>query len=607
MLGPVGRSPARSVTRVVCWLLVAFLVAGLAYLVHRAIVLRIDYWDSYLYLNNARCMLGDSAARYQLDKPPVLPALYMPAAALTEEPATVAQYVVPHLFAVVLAVGSMLAVFALFRHRLSLVFALAGVVLCAGNRIFVHYANYCLADVISLGFVAAAYAAWFKAREQREWRWFVLTGVLIALAVGTRYQNALFPIGIALAEIVIAIRNRQVPDRRFLGFGVASLLSLVLWLVFHKLTYDAIGREFSVKSLMGALEYAGAGAQREYEREAAWQYFRMLPGAISPIVIALAIAGLVVGAVQRQDRDILFFFFLVFVGGPLFRVDHNEIRYLYAAFPALIYFAFRPLELLPRFDWFRRALASTRGNAIVASVGGIALLVSIVPALDQARRDQDPFFTSDVFRSSSAWLLENRQEGAPLLWYGRPHTLHPSNPMQFDDDEYWNIFHLHAHIIEYFTREHMNEQYWRGQAADAVLRAEGTPTALFYGTPDDLHAWEVTVRDRPSDPVQVFVSHVWTLERTGDGFAGSGIVLRRSERGLVSDTDLGEVELGVVEPSPRRIGPVTVTRDRAIADVGDATSLRLFQVESAAFGVPGFMDSAGAAGDEHAARAERDR
>lgn len=581
-------------TRIVRWFFVALLVAAAGYLVYRAVALRIDYWDSYLYMNNARCMLGDSAARYQLDKPPVLPALYMPIVAITDEPASVTQYVIPHFMAIALSMASIFTVWLLLRRNLPPLLALAAVVFCVGNRIFIHYAAYSLADIASLGFVTLAFVTWFKARDQRLWRWFVLTGVFIALTVGTRYQNALFPIGIGLAEVAIAIRARQVPDRRFLGFGVACVVGLVLWLVIHKLTYDAIGRPFSAKSLLDALEYAGAGAERQYEREAPWQYFRMLPIAVSPIVLVLAIAGLVVATFQRLDRDWLFFVFLIFVGGPLFRVDHNEIRYLYAAFPALLYFAMRPFEVLPRWSVVRKLLDDRRGVAGLGALAMAVTLVALVPAFDQVRRDQDRFFTTDVFRSSSAWLLEHRQQGAELVWYGRPHTLHPPNPMQFEDDEYYNIFHYWAHILEFFAREKVEDRYWRGQSPEQVIAGEGdSPIALFYGAPDDLHAWEVKLVDRPFEPIHAYTSHVWPLAKTSDGFAGNGVTLRRASRGYLSDTDLGEVQLIVTEPNRRDLGTMRVEPARPIENIpDDATAIRLVRIETEAFGVPGFMEPA---------------
>ncbi|MGE0788806.1 MAG: glycosyltransferase family 39 protein [Sandaracinaceae bacterium] len=516
---------------------------GASYVLYRAIVLRIDYWDSYLYMNNTRRMLGDVDARYTLDKPPLLPALYLPVVMYIRQfPAQVVQYIVPHLYAFALSMLSLGAIWLAFRRALPTLLASAGVVLLMGNRVFAHYAAFSLTDICAVGLIGLVFAAWFVARERRSWGWFTLVGLLIGAAVSTRYQNATLPFGIAAAELLLSVRLRRIPDRRALGFVYASVLGAIVFLFIHQQAFTAIDREFSVRSMLEALEFAGAGATRQYEREAPWQYFRMLPIAMSWIVIGLAAIGFVVALVQRRDHDALFAAWLLIIAGGIFRVDHNEIRYLYPAFPPLVYFAMRAVEAAARWRTIRSWLATRSGAWAGLAIGLGALVLGAWPGVAQAIRDQHPFFVSDQFRAGAAWILERREArpNSRVLWYGRPHTLFPPNPMQFEDDEYFNIFHHYAHILEFFMGgPQLEERRWDGRSPEQIAIGDrGRPLIMFYGTPDDLHAWEVEVVDETSRPMHIYATIPRVLTRTAEGFGDRrGLVLRQTDRGLVSEVD----------------------------------------------------------------------
>ena len=563
--------------------LLFLLAAAAAYAVHRAFVLRIDYWDSFLFLNNARRMLGDPWARYTLDKPPLLPMLYVPVLAwVGESGPTLIRLIGPHVQAAVMSIVSVGAVWAALRKPLTSNLALTGAVLFAANRVFVHYVSFSLSDIVSVGFVAGVYAVWLQARTQRGWWWFTWTGVLIGCAVATRYQAATLPFAIAAAELVIALKNRRLDDRRALGFAYAGVLGFVLWLLIHRWAYLAVDREWGVRSLLDALEYAGAGAIREYEREAPWQYFRMLPMAMSPLVLAGTVLGLGVAARDRRDADWLFFFWLFALGGGLFRVDHNEIRYLLTAFPALIYFALRAAEMVGELSVFRRR----GGGWLGMTVSVVALAVALVPAVDQAIKDQRPFFFSDQYRASAAWLQARRSPHARLVWHGRPLTLHPPDPMEFEDDEYFNVFHHYAHIVEYFAGGRVEEWPWRGSDGTRLLRTHTEePLVFVQGDNDDRHAWEIAADGKPSDAFTTWASTPRTLQRTDLGFAdGEELVLRTDGHGWRSEVD---ADCLLLSSGGRMLsaGVVRIAEGAPVdIDLDTESALTLVAVERASFG-----------------------
>jgi len=542
---PVDRS------RWIVGVMLLALVVAAAYVLHRAWVLRVDQWDAFLYLNNTRRFLGVATAHYQLDKPPLVPALYMPLVHHTRfEAANLAMLVGPHLQAALLSFLSMGAVFFAFRNAMGWRFALAGTVLMVGNAVFVRYAPLTLTDTVSAGLTAASFACWLVARRQRRFRWFIACGLCIGLAAITRYQLVMLPFALAFAEVFVSIGERRVHDRRWLGLAIASALSGAFFLYAHKVAFEAIDREWGARSLLEAIEYAGAGAQREWPHEEPWHYFQMLGVVVSPLVHAGAILGAPIALWRRRPRDFLFASWLLFLAGPLFRVDHNEVRYLYAAFPALIYFALLPVEELLALDRVKRFAQSPRGAATLTVAAAVALGVAVWPGIDQARRDvSDPFFEEGVILASSRWLVERNDEDLPYWWYGSTHTLHPRDVYRLRHDEFFNVFNFGPHEFEYFTGHSMPQFAWRGEEpVRPTIRHCPDGCAVLVGTFDDWNTRELIEHGSPDVPVQTLIVHrPVRLEWADDAWTGGGLRLTPGEeREVVAHGEaLGEVALVV--------------------------------------------------------------
>src|SRR2546430_10300731 len=77
-----------------------------AYTLHRAVVLRIEYYDGYDFLKNARALLHDPLAQYWLLRPPLVSLLQLPAVALgrASAPGAAVRLVAPHPTAPLLSV-----------------------------------------------------------------------------------------------------------------------------------------------------------------------------------------------------------------------------------------------------------------------------------------------------------------------------------------------------------------------------------------------------------------------------------------------------------------------------------------------------------------------
>ncbi len=578
----------RNLRQIDRWLLAvagALLAATVAYIFYRALVLRIDQWDAFLYLNNARRFLGEVHADYSLDKPPVIPALFMPVVdAFRGEPPSLDMLIAPHLFSACLSVVSMAAVFLAFRGAVGWRLAIAGVLLTIGNRIFLRYAPLVMSDIVSAGWVAATYAAWFHARSRRELRWYALVGVCIGLAAATRYQFATLPFAIGAAELVATAQARRINDRRWLGLVLASVLSGLVFLGCLYLAFSWIQRPFTVASVQEALSYAAAGASREWPHEEWWHYFPMLAISVSPLVLGAAVVGVVIALVRRRPRDLLFAGWVLFVGGPLFRIDHNEARYLYAAFPGMYYFALLPLEELAKTQRFRAWLEASRGRVALAGAALALLVAAVWPGLDQVRLDlKDPFFEEDVLHASAAWLVEHHPEGTPYVWYGRPHSLHPRAMHTLYHDEFFNMFNFGHHEFEYFSGESMEENWqWPGrEPVTGAIRMWPQGVALIAGTVDDWNTRELIEHGSPVVPVDTLAIERLTLERSAEGWTGGGVTLRRVSGGARAEAAEPELWLSL---APRPAARLTPGRTVALSD-DDVATLTVYRVERASFPV----------------------
>ncbi|MDH5675471.1 MAG: glycosyltransferase family 39 protein [Myxococcales bacterium] len=525
--------------------LIALVVALGAYVVRRALTLRTGPWDAYLYLDNARAIVSGGAT-YTLDKPPLLPLLYAPSASsLWPDPAQEASMWLLQLQAAALSLLSMVAVFRVFSRSLGPTLAWVGVLLSMGNVVFIRYAPMVMTDVLGAGLVALVFASWMRARGGGRNSAFVVAGIGMGCAAALRYQFAVLPLGIALAELVIGWRRPRVLRRRLGGALVAGIVSAVLFFLLHALVYWAIERPVTPGSFLEALEYAAAGARRERPHEEPWHYATMLATCLSPLVLLLAAAGLTLAVRRRREVDLLFGVWLLSCTAPLLRVDHNEIRYLYAAFPALIYFALLPVQQLAgRIDEASLGRGAKAGIAVGAPV---LLLIAIWPGLDQIRRDEsDPFFTTDVARASSLWLLRATPQGLPFVWLGFGHSAHARDLHRLVDDEFFNVFHLGPHVFEHFTARPMLQ--WGAVGTDPVATAIGLRpggAGVIVGAAKQLSTRELIDKGNPNRAVEALVieplAPLAPMAVAASG--GRPPPLRQVDGGWVATAELREVRV----------------------------------------------------------------
>ena len=515
--------------------LAAAIAVVLLYTMHRALVLRVDYYDSYDYLRNARALLGDPSASYWELRPPFIPIVQLPATAIAmfSASASTMRVIAPHLTAAALSIVTVLSIFWVFRRPLGVTLALLGTLLFVGTRYFVHYGAFGLADLASAGWTAATFALYARARSNPSPVAYVLGGVAFGCAALTKYPLAVIGFALLLAEVALSLREQKHDLRRWaglVGIGVVGTMvfvgtqAAVLFALYPADWPNLRGRLLLQLPTMSNWTAEPTESWRDHVPMAAVM--------MSIPTLLMSVVGLLVAIFRMQDRDIPFLAWLVVIGGTIvFVIGHNEARYLLPAVPAILYFAIRGLEAaaaMLRTYWPWRPYALSAGGGLVFL--GSALWVGV----DQAIRDRDPVFRADTERLAAQQMSIVAGSQGRLLWFGHYHTLHAGWAGFVPHDDYFGTFHFGPIHVEYFTgrRFATRPQPWPADPrllsgllrdGDAILRAADT----FY-----------TALDLPAGGVPPM--EVWSVRR---------LDLLRSENGRFADHRRPELGIHLREAS----------------------------------------------------------
>jgi len=588
-------------------LAIAAVVAEMAYLVIVALRLRVDYFDAYDNLLNARALLH-RATDFSALRSPLYAILLLPGAVagrLADSPSLA--FVLSHLLAVLMMGLLLWFAFALFRLHLGRLTALAGVVLFSWNIVLIGNGPMAKEDIPSTLFLTAAFFFYLKSLASQRRRDLVLAGLLAGLAASVRYNLLPVPfIVIGVYELL------QLAQHRFQRGGVRPLLVRAAWLVVVPLAviflvptvvYVAVHRSslvaapaHFVKDLLVLQKVANAFT------EDAIRNYRFVFEAVGWPTLLPVVAG-VIASLWRRRRIALFFglwFATVFVI-QTYVIVHKEARYLLPALPPLYWFAAAGLEAV----WtLAAALAARARTSLVATrfrmaTIAAALIAAALVALPMSRavsalaRYQDPVYTADYERQVSRYAL-NLAGGRPILWVGPYDALHPHDFVFDRQDPYTYVYHFYAHVV----------RFWIAQGV-----ASASPQ---WPTVDELHDGEVLILN-PSrqrfdtgnmpgslPPLVVERLSVQLFVPRGGGLwsSDSGATIHASMAGSGWQVDGGglppgryDLLLASPDPAQRSLTTVTVEAGRFQAHLdapADLEAIALLSYDSArAFPAPG--------------------
>jgi hypothetical protein len=467
----------------------AAIVVGMAvYITYIATTARIEQYDGYVYLNNAKRMLDLPPAKFEHIRPPLVSLAMLAAVRLAASGGTAntGYFIWPHLTAVVISLLSALAIGLLLRRHWGTTLALAGVTFFVTSRLFIRYGPFVMADLLSAGLVASVLAVylrtWTDGEKLPEWHDYRLCGLLLGAALLAKQPLGLILLALALSEILHVIHFKRWQPRRLLGLAVTIAVGVLVFLSVELLIFTwlygtdgleaaaySAKHDFHPRSVSNRLAASTVG-------DSNWNYATLAWHVFSPPVVLAGVLGLGLALRQRQARDLPYLAWLAVLGGTIIcLLGHTEARYLMPVVPMWLYFVLRAIEAIAgavRRLWSR----SLRWRLTLVGMGCLSIASVAYTSVEQLRLNEDPFYTADLQRHTLRALLAARGPQGRLRWFGPLATFHPAHRANLKGDDYFDIFHIGGDSLEYFLNEAvvpLDEIAALGDG-DAVLKAPDT-------------------------------------------------------------------------------------------------------------------------------------
>lgn len=504
-----GRAPGARLATVVVLAFVAFAAI-------QAFQIRIRFYDTYDYLNDARAILGDDGpgAAYYRVHAPVMP-LVATLGALAHDPSDPANrwtWLVPHALAFlwVLLTLAALAAYLGRRHGRGPPwngFWIWGLALFVATPLFVRYSPHLLVDIPTAGAVAASLWLWDRVRVDRQWRWPILLGIAWGVAMGLKYSLLLFPGVFAVAALLETIVDRKLFTRRNARVALAGATGLATFFGLISFVYsNGTPEGFSFEQWVADLREASSMV-RPMEGDGPWDNVVMLGQVLSPVALVLAAIGLP-AALHRWRRDLPAVLWLAFFVAMLsLGVGHSEARYLYPVFPVVMHLAVLGLRTL--WGW-RRATPERRAKAqrALRVVLPVSLLAASVPGVAQMVTDRDPFFRRPTHQRVARLIVDALPDDGKVHYSGHFVVLTPPNKVTYERDEFFDFFHFGHPAIHFLTRRQVLGS--RVGRPELALRRERSAAAFIVGPSRFHHATDYLAGHELPTTFEVWI-------RTADG------------------------------------------------------------------------------------------
>ncbi len=472
-----GRAPGAQLATLVVAAFVVFAAV-------QAFQLRIRFYDTYDYLNDARAILGDDGpgAAYYRVHAPVMPLIATLGAAAHDpaDPANRWTWLIPHALAFL---GALLALAALGAYLARRgppwrSFWIWGLALFVATPLFVRYSPHLLVDIPTAGAVAASLWLWDRVRVERSWLWPVLLGVAFGLAMGLKYSLLLFPGVFAVSALVETVADRRFFTRRNARVALSGIVGLATFFALIAFAYDRSFEEgFTLERWITDLREASLMV-RPMEGDRPSDNVVLLAQVLSPVALLLAAIGLP-AALKAWRRDLPGLLWLVFFVAMLsFGVGHSEARYLYPVFPVVMHLAVLGLRTL----WTMKRLAPesrVRARRVLRWVLPVALVVATLPGFGQMITDRDPFFRRPTHWRVAELLVRELPPEGKVYWSAHFVVLAPPDPITYERDEFFDFFHLGHPAIHFLTRRQVMGAHGRPEAF--LRRAPGEAAAFVEG------------------------------------------------------------------------------------------------------------------------------
>jgi len=425
-----------------------------------ALHLKLDYFDSYSVLLNARAIAWFRPEEYFWNRFPLLPVLLSPFFKLEQvffkEPFA---WVACHGAAVVFYALWVWVFYRLARLYSSKNHALLGAGLLAGNRLVLHYAPFCRDDIPAALLAAAGFYFYLRSTRKKRLRESVLAGICFGLAMMMRFTMilpaavtlVLFETAALLKSWKTGVRGKHLAveiTRRGMLSAIlpAGLFFLVLGLLYHYLKVtsffsapqEIIGQLFLMRELVRS------------KIESVGENFFFLGQSMTWPVFLASFAGMGLACKQkRPEAWPLSFWALGFWFYHSVIIFNKEARYLFPLLPPFYYFA--ALFIL---EFVKKISFGARGwkqKMIYALCAVCFLTLPVRQAFSECLRFSNPVYTAGYAQQVSEGAARLAGERGKIYWAGKLYALHDRDPLFHPDDEYTYLYHVFGHTLMFHT------------------------------------------------------------------------------------------------------------------------------------------------------------
>ncbi len=441
-------------------LIILFISALVVYLFWVASYLKIDYYDSFLILLNAKCIATSSINGYSGVRPIILPIVLSPFAALekwTGIPRIA--FMTSHMIMIIFFGIFLFVLYRLYRFHLSKMTALLGVFFLSLNRALIHSAPYCKEDVFAIFLMTTAMYFYLKA-EKNGVKWqYLISGLFISLAIGARFNYPMiFPILVAYEFLSRKTYLTLSPQKLFFD-GKNSKWKVFCLFIFPILVFILIVslhyKGLQISSFSGAfykyltepVAYMMSLVQESHQLTPIYGLIFLGKSTSWPFLV-LGIVGMIAALSKRLPGSLFYFlWFSAFFIFHTFMVLQKEARFFIALYPPLYFFIVTGFgevwDALKRIgeEKFKRFLKIAQIVFLV-----MILFVPMKDTLGECIQYRDPIYRVDFPRELGIHVA-NLAGPHKIYWTGGFYTVYPKNYIFHPEDVTYYVYHLYMSAI----------------------------------------------------------------------------------------------------------------------------------------------------------------
>lgn len=437
------------------------LVLLTVYLAVVAYRLRLEYFDNYSVLLNARAIGTANPAEFYWKRflflPILLSGFFWLEAHFFSEPFA---FVASHFAAVGFFVLFLWVFYRMLRLSLGRAPSMAGTWLAAMNPLIIHFAPFSKEDIPATLLVTAAFYFYLKALRTRRALYFFLSSLAIPAAMTMRYNliPLLFPV---IAVYELASRNTRVSfsgwkisfhsEQFWRKFFFCFFLPLVFFCLIPGAVYSYLGRASFFGGPIQLIKEIVMIKRLNKTWEPAGLNLLYLGCALTWPLFLSAALGFVMACVRRRPGSLFHaLWFLIFFVFQSFVIANKEARYLFVLYPPLYFFLVCGVEEIGQ--WVSKITFSKKGYRIVFFLFAAALFLfmPVKNALTECLRFRDPMYTCDF--AGKVGLYAKKVAGKhDVFWSGHYYPLHPKEFVFIPEDKYTYLYHMFNHTIRFYS------------------------------------------------------------------------------------------------------------------------------------------------------------